>query len=685
VLKLSASDEDLQKGLIITDNFSKLPILDFESYTDAIVKMIKNSYPNFTIGIYGEWGTGKTTLMKSIEKEFEGNKDNIITVWFDAWKYENEKQFALIPLLKVISYSIKDEGDETKRRLKDSLKEAAIFTVGLSTDVVSSLVSNYAGKEMGGLLKRSLEDATNKLIPQLKKLSEIDSNSIFYNGIKNIQEAIDELRQRKGGFKIVIFVDDLDRCSEHKILEILESIKIFLSLNGIIYILGISHDRVVELINKKYQTNNGEEYLKKFVQIPLTLTEWDSKEIEKLIDHLLENNIIDDHYKPIIEKNKELIASSMEENPREIKRFLNNLIISYEVFSRVQQIKEEEAKKTFLKQLLLVQILKSNWKYLYGSIMDSEGSILLNLKEYIPLDRAKVEKLSKEGSIEHQLKIIFEKYKNDERLWNLFDEKNYNLLIGIPWKNFRRALKLTEEIPSKERTATKSQILMLLQKGRIDEFNRRVVDESMQLDLIGADLEGADLEGADLEGARLLGAKLQGAKLQGADLTGAKLQGADLTGANLTGARLQLATLDDANLMSAFLGGANLHGAYLRGANLQHANLQGANLHGAFLMNSDLRGANLYDVDLHGAHLGDVDLRNSVIISLGNYDDLMVNESTNFDDAIIVNPELINGLSRFTKHIPQKTNKKDLRSILEQKGIDKNWVNDIMQSFGPEE
>src|SRR5262245_22764810 len=112
--------------------------------------MIKNSYPNFTIGIYGEWGTGKTTLMKSIEKQFEGNKENIMTVWFDAWKYENEKQFALIPLLKIISYSIKDEGDETKRKLKDSLKEAAIFTVGLSTDIVSSLVSNYAGKEMGG-------------------------------------------------------------------------------------------------------------------------------------------------------------------------------------------------------------------------------------------------------------------------------------------------------------------------------------------------------------------------------------------------------------------------------------------------------------------------------------------------------------------------------------------------------
>ena len=44
-------DNEYQKGLIIIDNFSKKPILDFEAYTDAIVKIIKKSYPNFTIGI----------------------------------------------------------------------------------------------------------------------------------------------------------------------------------------------------------------------------------------------------------------------------------------------------------------------------------------------------------------------------------------------------------------------------------------------------------------------------------------------------------------------------------------------------------------------------------------------------------------------------------------------------------
>ena len=67
--------------------------------------MIKGSTPNFSIGIYGEWGTGKTTLMRSIEKNLRA-EDNILTVWFNAWGYEREDQFAIIALMKTIAYAM---------------------------------------------------------------------------------------------------------------------------------------------------------------------------------------------------------------------------------------------------------------------------------------------------------------------------------------------------------------------------------------------------------------------------------------------------------------------------------------------------------------------------------------------------------------------------------------------------
>jgi len=114
--------------------------------------------------------------------------------------------------------------------------------------------------------------------------------------------------------------------------------KIFLSFDGIIFILGIDYDRIVNLISKKYKTSEGEEYeyLKKFIQIPILLTEWNQDEILNLIDDFLENDIINQGYKSIIGENKEIIASAIKENPREIKRFLNNVIISYEVKNQNQ-------------------------------------------------------------------------------------------------------------------------------------------------------------------------------------------------------------------------------------------------------------------------------------------------------------------------------------------------------------
>jgi len=59
-------------------------------------------------------GTGKTTLINLIKSELKTGDEDIVSVWFDAWKYENEKEFALIPLLKTINYSITGNNEKKK-------------------------------------------------------------------------------------------------------------------------------------------------------------------------------------------------------------------------------------------------------------------------------------------------------------------------------------------------------------------------------------------------------------------------------------------------------------------------------------------------------------------------------------------------------------------------------------------
>jgi ABC-type Mn2+/Zn2+ transport system ATPase subunit len=75
---LSIKEDEYQRGLIITDDIAIHPILDFNLYTNAIVKIIKDSYPKFTIGLFGDWGTGKTTLMNSISKALQNDNNSIL-------------------------------------------------------------------------------------------------------------------------------------------------------------------------------------------------------------------------------------------------------------------------------------------------------------------------------------------------------------------------------------------------------------------------------------------------------------------------------------------------------------------------------------------------------------------------------------------------------------------------------
>lgn len=87
---MSLNQENPQKGLIIADDISINPVLDFNLYRDAVVNIIKKSYPKFTIGIYGDWGTGKSTLMDSIDKKLQQGQQDLVIARFDTWRYERE-------------------------------------------------------------------------------------------------------------------------------------------------------------------------------------------------------------------------------------------------------------------------------------------------------------------------------------------------------------------------------------------------------------------------------------------------------------------------------------------------------------------------------------------------------------------------------------------------------------------
>ncbi|MGC2427279.1 MAG: P-loop NTPase fold protein [Nitrososphaeraceae archaeon] len=113
---------------IITDEPTEDDALDFNNYSHNLADIIANSTPRFAIGVFGGWGTGKTSLMLMTKKVLDSNP-KIVTVWFDAWRFEREQNLAVIPFLRTIKLTLdaSEKSQEGKKweGLKNSIKRSA--------------------------------------------------------------------------------------------------------------------------------------------------------------------------------------------------------------------------------------------------------------------------------------------------------------------------------------------------------------------------------------------------------------------------------------------------------------------------------------------------------------------------------------------------------------------------------
>ena len=248
---------------ILIDEAETEPTTNFKSLGVTIAKIIKVSTPHFTIGIYGEWGTGKTTLMKAIEKNLvtdgvSKTNQKILPIWFNAWQYDREENLATISLMKNVAYEMSGHS-KFDPISKTILKGLTIVGKEITQNLIQELI---AKKEFEN------EDILEEKIGQI---NELYRESIYFDGLKNIKKQMEEIRKSHGkDYRVVVFIDDLDRCSPDKALEVLESIKLFLGMEGFIFVVGLSHKTVTELVTKAYTATGvrGEDYIKKIIQIP---------------------------------------------------------------------------------------------------------------------------------------------------------------------------------------------------------------------------------------------------------------------------------------------------------------------------------------------------------------------------------------------------------------------------------
>jgi len=159
--------------------------------------------------------------------------------------------------------------------------------------------------------------------------------SLYYNAFETLKDA-----QGQGSIhRTIVFIDDLDRCFPNKAIQLLESIKLVLSQPGFIFILAVDRRVLENYLEKMYRDdfglreyNQGQSYLDKIIQLPLWIPPHE-KRFKNLIQKLLEHEHSPlSNYKDIFEPLIDAICLACDHNPRQLKRFFNDLLVDERVY-----------------------------------------------------------------------------------------------------------------------------------------------------------------------------------------------------------------------------------------------------------------------------------------------------------------------------------------------------------------
>lgn len=279
--------------------------LGFNSFASGVATFIRseNRLP-FTLGIYGAWGSGKTTMMNLVRLHLATDPP-VKTVWFDAWKY-NRKELLWNALIQVILRRIHE--DDGVKPLAKSL------ALALATTAAKFAARTAIKIGTQGLVS---DDMINDFA---KQFSGVSGDNI-YDHVEGFEgkfaNVVKEYVGEKG--RLVVFIDDLDRCLPEGAITVLESLKLFLDRSQCVFVIGVDEAALAEAIKTTYGRDAkllGRDYLDKIVQVSVPVPAADGPNlvaalVEDETDSVINNDV------------KKVVYAGIGGNPRRLKRFIS--------------------------------------------------------------------------------------------------------------------------------------------------------------------------------------------------------------------------------------------------------------------------------------------------------------------------------------------------------------------------
>jgi hypothetical protein len=298
-----------------------------ESHADTLAGLIasKGNRTPLVMGLYGGAGCGKTTLMKAVRSRLDGDAfkntrqyRRCKTIWFNAWKHDG-KQALLAAFIEAVFKAMDADGffglartkiDDIAKRIDQSNIFSSISKLGAGMDI-SEFFSDMAYKENLGAY-----DTFQKYFTDLVW-------TFLYWRFKTARE---EKRDDKK-VALVIFIDNLDRCSPTHIVKVLKTIELYLARTGWAFILGASKESIQAALAEQYNDKAAQHYREKVIQVSFHLPRAGMEAFDRILE-------ADGGQAGLLKQHRAMIIPVLDYNPRKMKRLLNALNLLHGLLQR---------------------------------------------------------------------------------------------------------------------------------------------------------------------------------------------------------------------------------------------------------------------------------------------------------------------------------------------------------------
>lgn len=304
--------------MFLHDQETSVDLLYYEPIARTVTRLIKDAKGKaLTIGVHGDWGAGKSSVLKMVEAAFTDPKvkkedAKTVCVWFNGWAFEGYDDAKAVVIETIV--------DELRRQRPGNVKvaEAAMkvlrrvdwlkvakragglafnLATGLpSPDQLETVVSAakaFLSKPSASVTGEDIEGFVDKAAEYVK--GKEDAENTVPAQIHAFREAFEELLEAAKVDRLVVLVDDLDRCLPATAIATLEAIRLFLFVPKTAFVIGADEamieyavkDHFPDLPASSGPAGYARNYLEKLIQVPFRIPALGAAETRTYVTLLL--------------------------------------------------------------------------------------------------------------------------------------------------------------------------------------------------------------------------------------------------------------------------------------------------------------------------------------------------------------------------------------------------------------